>query len=458
MKRQLLTGLVALALLATAGSLQAQPDPNYALTLAGPADANLGGSFTVDAQLDILTTGSQVSGWSYGVCIDDAVLSIGGTPPGAPPSFPTSNPNNADSQTVNGGSAPGFESLVVQGTGGYTHGVVINLFGMNPLPPGTAGFTMTSCTYDVDAAAPTGPTTLAFCSTLGNPAVATVVVVSGASIEPVQNNAVVDIIAGPMVAFDYIAPNETVGYNPMTGTFSFSTSVVIDQQNTGAPDADTQGFSMGLGHDGAQLEVTGVASSLPFVPGFESPALLPNGWTIGIVYSLVPPVQLLVLQDEQVVAVSYQNAAGAPLMGNMAGITTALTWDNGLGMPPVANVVVVGGASLNANFVDGAVDLVPVTTVEFRRADSNFDGIVNIADGIWILNDLFQGGPTTTGAGGCDAANDANGDGGIDAGDATFIFMHQFMGGPNPPAPYPACGTFPGQLPAPDDCDSYPAC
>jgi hypothetical protein len=386
------------------------------------------------------------------------VFSIPPPFPGAPPTFPTSNPNNADTQTVNGGAAPGFESLVVQGTGGYTHGVVINLFGANPLPPGTTNFEMTNCTYDIAAGTASGDYTVSYCDTLGNPAVAVVVVVAGASINPTLDDGIVTVQAAPQLGFDYIAPVETAGYNPTTGTFSFTASAVIDQVDNGVPDALTQGFSMGLAHDPAQLVVTAAASSLPFAPAFESPALLAGGWTVGIVYSLVPPVQTLVLQNFPVMEISYANAAAAPLQGNLVGITTPLTWSNGLGVPPVANVVVVGGASFNGAFVDGSVDLIPVTTVEFRRADSNFDGIVNIADGIWILNDLFQGGPTTTGVGGCDGANDANGNGLIDAGDATFIFMHQFMNGPQPPAPFPDCGTFPGQQPAPLDCDTYPAC
>jgi hypothetical protein len=73
---------------------------------------------------------------------------------------------------------------------------------------------------------------------------------------------------------------------------------------------------------------------------------------------------------------------------------------------------------------------------------------VNIADGIWILNDLFQGGPTTTDT--CAFANDANDDGLFDASDATYIFNYRFLNGPLPPAPFPSCGQVAGQQPA--DC------
>jgi len=119
-------------------------------------------------------------------------------------------------------------------------------------------------------------------------------------------------------------------------------------------------------------------------------------------------------------------------------------------MPPVANVVVVGGASLQANFDDGVVTF--VEDPEFRRSDTNADGLFNIADGIWLLNDLFGGGPTTRTD--CAAANDCNGDDAIDAADAIYVFNASLLDGPLPPAPFPDCGSEPNPA-ATLDCPSY---
>ena len=69
-----------------------------------------------------------------------------------------------------------------------------------------------------------------------------------------------------------------------------------------------------------------------------------------------------------------------------------------------------------------------------------------------MLSDLFLGGTHND----CDGANDANGDGGYDVADPTFVIQYQFLEGSAPPAPYPDCGTTPGQLA--EDCNSYPPC
>jgi hypothetical protein len=69
-----------------------------------------------------------------------------------------------------------------------------------------------------------------------------------------------------------------------------------------------------------------------------------------------------------------------------------------------------------------------------------------------MLSDLFLGGPHLD----CEAASDANADGGFDVADPTFVIQFQFLEGAPPPAPYPNCGTSPGQEAA--DCFSYPTC
>jgi hypothetical protein len=439
MNRQRVAFLASLAVLLAAGVAGAQ-NPNYTLSMVGPSSVAEGANFTADVELDVGGT-SNVAGWSLGACNDPTFIVCTALPA-----------NGSTLATIKNGGLPDFNEKSFF-PNGFTHGVVICFIGCSPLPPGQ-NYEILVASYNAVLETPT-TTQIQFCDTLGTPPVATVIVVNGQSILPVETPLDVEVLGIPSPAYTYIAPDQTVGYSPTTGQFNFVADIVIDQDANGAPDAASQGFSMGLQHDGAQLAVTSVTPTLPFSPDFAEDALLANGWTIGVVYSFVG-AQTLVLQNSSVIDAAYSNAAGAPLAGNQTGITTNLTWNNGLGTPPVANVVVVGGASLNPTFDDGVITLDPVTTVEFRRADSNFDGIINIADGIWILNDLFQNGPTTTTQ--CEEANDANGDGLIDSSDATYIFLHQFMSGPNPPAPYPDCGTFPGQQPAPADCASYPAC
>jgi hypothetical protein len=61
----------------------------------------------------------------------------------------------------------------------------------------------------------------------------------------------------------------------------------------------------------------------------------------------------------------------------------------------------------------------------FVRCDSNDDGRLDIADAIWILNELFYGGPPTR----CRDAADCDGDGQMALGDALFALEHEFQAG-----------------------------
>ena len=145
---------------------------------------------------------------------------------------------------------------------------------------------------------------------------------------------------------------------------------------------------------------------------------------------------------------SYAVASGSYTAGAQPdGTTTTLDACGTLGNPAVSAVVVVNGASIEPAFINGLVELLPPPpTIDFVRGDGNGDSCIDIADGIWMLNDLFQGGPHND----CNGANDANSSGTFDASDAIYIFNHQFLNGPAPAAPYPDCG---GDAdPTPEDC------
>lgn len=91
-------------------------------------------------------------------------------------------------------------------------------------------------------------------------------------------------------------------------------------------------------------------------------------------------------------------------------------------------------------------------TLGFQRGDCNADGGFNIADAIFLLGNLFSGGPDST----CVDACDANDDGSINIADAIFILGTLFSGGNNPPDPFGDCG----EDPTADnlDCAEYNNC
>ena len=94
-------------------------------------------------------------------------------------------------------------------------------------------------------------------------------------------------------------------------------------------------------------------------------------------------------------------------------------------------------------------------TDQFRRGDCNADGGFNIADQIFLLANLFSGGP----AGPCADACDQNDDGSQNIADAIYGLAALFSGGPLPPAPGPTtCGPDATDTDGLDCADYPPAC
>jgi hypothetical protein len=94
----------------------------------------------------------------------------------------------------------------------------------------------------------------------------------------------------------------------------------------------------------------------------------------------------------------------------------------------------------------------------FHRGDADSNGMMNITDGIYVLNYLFIGGPAPD----CLEAANSNDDATINITDGIHILNYLFLGGPAPanPGPLPgnACGPDPvGSLSA-LGCISYTKC
>ncbi|MFL2856828.1 MAG: HYR domain-containing protein [Planctomycetota bacterium] len=120
---------------------------------------------------------------------------------------------------------------------------------------------------------------------------------------------------------------------------------------------------------------------------------------------------------------------------------------DGNGIPDSCDIA--AGLLLDAN-LDGIPDQ---CQLNFLRGDGNDDGIVNIADGIFLLQSLFADGADST----CNDAADANDDSSIDVSDVISILGYQFNGTNPPPAPYPNCGVDPaGGVSL--GCEAYTSC
>jgi hypothetical protein len=87
-----------------------------------------------------------------------------------------------------------------------------------------------------------------------------------------------------------------------------------------------------------------------------------------------------------------------------------------------------------------------MTEVTFRRGDANDSAVVDLSDGVFVLNFLFSGSTTPS----CQDAADADNNGVLELTDAIRILNFLFLGSAPPPAPGPfTCGTDPSEDPLP---------
>jgi hypothetical protein len=82
---------------------------------------------------------------------------------------------------------------------------------------------------------------------------------------------------------------------------------------------------------------------------------------------------------------------------------------------------------------------------DFRRGDCDSSAEIDLTDAVYLLNNLFLGGPPPT----CPDACDSNDDGSADISDASYLLNYLFLGGEPPLAPGTSCG----QDPTPDDLE-----
>ncbi len=404
--------------------------------------AYAGGGFTVSMIADsstgdaavLLDSSGNLQGWSIAVCHDGAAIGLNSVDDGS-----------ATASVGSGGGPPAFDAITTF-PNGWTVGVVIDFLGCCTLAPGTS-LELNVMNYDLSGLHSSDDGEICFCSdTLGSPAVSIVVVESGASIPPAGIDSCATFVHIPPPPQWFYSGSDEVVTGPDGASWNATVGFTILDDLDG--DADTQGFSMGWSEAGG----TAVTVSDPVPvgnlaglnggtgPSFFGTSNFGSDWTVGVVYNFLGGVFL-----------QFPPAAGpavtADYTGTIAGESIiTISMDNTLGSPPVSNVIVVGGASFPV--IEGSPGTISVIIFDphgFIRGDCNDDGIVNIADAVWTLNELFLAGPASV----CPDACDSNADGMVDATDASYTLNFRFLDGPPPSAPFPDCDADGGP-----DCDS----
>lgn len=130
---------------------------------------------------------------------------------------------------------------------------------------------------------------------------------------------------------------------------------------------------------------------------------------------------------------------------------------NGFQAPPyqpVNNVVTYMGQSFQPFLGTCLVQLLSLAdaTPPFVRGDPNDDGKMDIADAVWIFNELFLGERATA----CAAASDSNGDGQRNMSDGLYVIQYEFLGGRPPDPPFPNCSPSSSEADRLLGCESPP--
>ncbi len=151
--------------------------------------------------------------------------------------------------------------------------------------------------------------------------------------------------------------------------------------------------------------------------------------------------------ENSVVKFQLESIADNSLVGSCSTVSMV----NGLGSPPINNILTINGVS-NLPELSGG-DICFSNSAPFIRGDANSDGAENLADAIFLISYFFTDGSNPA----CTSSADANADLKVDIGDAIFLINHQFLNGSSPSSPYPNCGGDPlgsGGL----GCSNFSAC
>jgi hypothetical protein len=174
-------------------------------------------------------------------------------------------------------------------------------------------------------------------------------------------------------------------------------------------------------------------------PGFsdEDPGLVQPG-DVGYISSVTLSFTLPITLDPALPqSISRARYRVLPRLGAQGFETGFVRFRNGLrgtGEPFPNNLTVQGQSRRPLHFI--SLEIRPRDLgASFVRGDPNEDGCVNLADVVWIVNELVRGGPPTP----CARAADANSDGRRDLSDAIYLARYLFVGGPVVAPPFPEC-------------------
>ncbi len=262
---------------------------------------------------------------------------------------------------------------------------------------------------------------------------------------------------------------ELTAVEPSTGALAGGDTIIVSGRNLTADSVITLGTEELVDH--VRLSTCQISGTTPpgeagavdvTVTTDRGTATLPGGFTyVGAptVDSITPNVGPVEggtaitisgtnFEPQGEVSIAVQ-VGGRPLEGLVVVDATTITGTTPAGDPGAADVVVTtpfGEVTVAGGFTYESVG--PI----FRRGDSNRDGAMNIADAVYVLQNLFAQGPPIL----CPDAADSNDDESVNIADAVYTLQNLFAQGPAIPLPHPDCGL--DETPNPTGGEELPPC
>ncbi len=421
-------------ILATAlsSSLAAQPlDDRYTYRID---DTNLVGSLGQEVELIAsldFPTGDPVEGWSFSICHDpqsadpiafvvpSEVLEVNA---GVPPAFLQVNiVSNAEAVSPN--------------TPGVNQGVFIDFSNMIVLPA-SADFPLLQVEYEVLSDQP-GLFPVEFCDTVlgGAIPVATLIAIGGQSFTTNLENGELEVLEPASAELSISSILMAQRGERFTSTVELTQNVTV------------QGGSVGVSHDGSQLDLLSIESGSALDPLNLELLVLdvnPSGEAGGTVLFLTDSMDpgLPAGADQELARFEYVVLPGNTSVGDSVDLvfTDALPAPTGSSNQPLF-LISADGAFAPKTLTNGQVLIEDGPF--FLRGDGNLDGLIDVADAVTILEFIFFGNPV-----GCQEALEINGNVSIAASDAVDLLVYLFAGGTAPPAPIPSSGSAPTTAPS----------
>jgi len=242
-------------------------------------------------------------------------------------------------------------------------------------------------------------------------------------------------------SFELSAPAVAVGFSPADGIAPFSFICTVEELGVPAV-APAQAFSLGLQVDPTLVTIGGAIPSGPIAllhtgggPDYFGVGIHTDGITIGCVFAFDLTETLVLAGPTDIVEITGQGVSTA-LLGQANPLATGLNFVDTLGAPPVENAVAVNFAEFAPVLSPGVLTFEPAADLLFIRGDLDGSISINLADVIQLFLYVFDGV-----GGDCLDSLDVNDDGVIDIADGVFELNYIFEAGVAPAAPFPACAS-----------------